>query len=145
ANIDRLRCCLAQLGDEPQAYFMNTACWFQYACEGSNLITHPRLFRRDARIRWCGRVHEQIWPSLKYLGYEILWSDIEIDHTGYQDPVAEQHKLNRNLRLLRMDYATNPDGASTLLHLGLAYFHSLRFDPARFFLQRLLAITSVPV
>jgi len=144
ANIDQLRSCLAQLGDEPQAYFMNTACSFQYACEGSNLITHVRLFRRDERLRWSGRVHEQIWPSLKSLRYEIVWSDVCIDHTGYQDPIAEQRKFNRNLRLLRMDYAVNPEGASTLLHLGLAYFHSLRFDHARYYLQRLLSLTSVP-
>jgi tetratricopeptide (TPR) repeat protein len=143
-NVDRLRRCLAQLGDEPQAHLMNTACWFQYACEGSSLITHPRLFRRDERIRWRGRVHEQIWPNLSSLGYELVWSDVQIDHTGYQDPAAEQRKLARNLRLLRMDYAVEPDDTSTLTHLGLAYFHAQRFETARFYLQRLLSLTVAP-
>jgi tetratricopeptide (TPR) repeat protein len=141
-NIDRLRRCFAQLGHEPQAYLMNTACWFQYACEGSNLITHPRLFRRGERIHWRGRVHEQIWPNLSSLGYELVWSDVQIDHTGYQDPAAEQRKLARNLRLLRMDYAVQPDDTSTLTHLGLAYFHTQKFERARFYLQRLLSLTS---
>ena len=94
--------------------------------------------------RWRGRVHEQIWPNLSSLGYELVWSDVQIDHTGYQDPVAEQRKLARNLRLLRMDYAVQPDDPSTLTHLGLAYFHAHRFEKARFYLQRLLSFTSGP-
>jgi glycosyltransferase involved in cell wall biosynthesis len=143
-NVDRLRQCFAQLGNESQAYLMNTACWFEHACEGSRLITHARLFRRDERIGWRGRVHEQIAPSLTNLGYELVWSDVQIDHTGYQDPVTEQRKLARNLQLLRMDYAVDPNDTSTLTHLGLAYFHALRFDKARFYLQRLFALATTP-
>jgi glycosyltransferase involved in cell wall biosynthesis len=143
-NVDRLRRCFAQLSSEPQAYLMNTACRFQYACEGSSLITHARLFRRDERIRWRGRVHEQIWSNLSNLGYELVWSDVQIDHTGYQDTATEQRKLARNLRLLRMDYATDPDDTSTLTHLGLAYFHAHRFDQARLYLRRLLSLPNFP-
>src|SRR5437868_5173021 len=45
-NVQRLRSLLASLGQQRQAYLMNTACSSQFACEGQTLITHPRLFRR---------------------------------------------------------------------------------------------------
>ena len=50
------------------------------------------------------------------LGYEMAWSDVQIQHTGYLDPAVEQRKLNRDVRLLRMDYAVDPDNTSTLVH-----------------------------
>jgi tetratricopeptide (TPR) repeat protein len=143
-NVDRLRRCFAELNGDRKAYLMNTACWSQYACEGSNLITHARLFRREADARWTGRVHEQISGNLLSLGYQMVWSDVQIDHTGYRDPAAEQRKLNRNLRLLRMDYAVDPDDMSTLIHLGLACFQLNRYEQARSYLGRLLSLTTEP-
>jgi tetratricopeptide (TPR) repeat protein len=134
----RLQRLFQELGDEPRAYLMNTVCSSQYACEGVNLITHPRLFRRHAEMCWHGRVHEQLRPGPSELGYEQVFSDIEIRHVGYQDPALRQRKLNRDLRLLRMDYAVNPDDPSTLVHLGLTYFHLGRCEQARTTLHHLL-------
>jgi glycosyltransferase involved in cell wall biosynthesis len=143
-NVAKLADCLSHLNGQPQAYLMNTACSSRYACEGANLITHTRLFRRHPDLRWQGRVHEQLRPELNTLGYKAIWSDVQIDHTGYQDQGLQHRKLQRDLRLLRMDYATNPDDASTLLHLGLTYYHLGRFGPARTYLERLLSRSTEP-
>jgi glycosyltransferase involved in cell wall biosynthesis len=142
-DIAKLRSLLHSLGQEPRAYFMNTACSSQYACEGETLITHPRLFRRHADLRWQGRVHEQLRPEPASLGYELFFSDVLIRHVGYSDASALQRKLNRDVRLLRMDYAVDPSDPSTLLHLGLAYFHLGRTNEARQYLRQLLAATTV--
>src|SRR5439155_18885735 len=115
----------------------------QYACEGQTLITHPRLFRRHRDLRWQGRVHEQLRPEPGTLGYELFFSDVQIHHVGYSDPAGLQRKLNRDLRLLRMDYAVDPNDGSTLLHLGLTYFHLGRFSEARQHLRQLLAATTI--
>ncbi len=139
----KLRALLRSLGREPRAYFMNTACSSQYACEGETLITHPRLFRRHPDLRWEGRVHEQLRPEPASLGYELFFSDVLIRHVGYNDAAALQRKLNRDARLLRMDYAVDPGNPSTLLHLGLAYFHLGRTIQARQYLRQLLATTTV--
>jgi tetratricopeptide (TPR) repeat protein len=128
------------LGDEPRAYLMNTVCSSQYACEGVNLITHPRLFRRHPEMCWHGRVHEQLRPGPGELGYEQVFCDVQIRHAGYQDPALRQRKLNRDLRLLRMDYAVNPDDSSTLVHLGMTYFHLGRWEQARTTLHHLLKL-----
>src|SRR5262249_53873018 len=88
--------------------------------------------------------HEQILKSLVSAGYEPVWSDVQIEHVGYQDPAAQQRKLNRNLRLLRMDYAVEPGDTSTLVHLGLTYFHLNRFPQARVYLEQLLSLNQSP-
>jgi glycosyltransferase involved in cell wall biosynthesis len=137
-NIDRLKALLATLDHKPRAWLMNTVCPAKFACEGANLITHPRLFRRHPDVRWHGRVHEQLRPQPNELGYELAWSDVQILHLGYQEGAAYQRKLQRNVRLLRMDYAVDPDDVSTLIHLGLSYYHLGRFELARPHLERVI-------
>src|SRR5688572_23934463 len=138
-NIGKLRVLLESLGDAPAAYLMDTVCHSRYACEGGRLVTHARLFRRHPELAWRGRVHEQLRPNPVELGYELTTCDIQIDHVGYQDSGLRQRKLQRDVRLLRMDYAVEPDDASTLLHLGLAYAELRNFPEARKYLQRLLS------
>jgi tetratricopeptide (TPR) repeat protein len=98
-------------------------------------VQHVRLFRNLPEIRWEYRVHEQIIPSLRRAGHEIRWTDIVIEHTGYQDPAVRARKLERNLRLLHLDQADRPDDAFTLFNLGLSYLELNRPGEAVPFLQ----------
>jgi glycosyltransferase involved in cell wall biosynthesis len=149
-NVARLGSLLKQLShqtpdDKPRAYLMDTVCPAQHTCEGATLITHPRLFRRQADLRWRGRVHEQLRSgSTDAADFDAVWSDVQIHHLGYQDRAMQQRKRNRDVRLLRMDYAVDPDNISTLVHLGLAYFHLGRWQEARECLHRLLAAGDSP-
>ncbi|OLZ11737.1 glycosyltransferase [Sulfobacillus thermosulfidooxidans] len=60
-----------------------------------------RLFRNDPRIRWEGRVHEQIIPSLGRAGMRLEPLDVRLMHYGYlKDVMIDRNKLNRNLDLL---------------------------------------------
>jgi O-antigen biosynthesis protein len=144
-NFSRLEALFNQLNGGPQVYLMDTVCSSQYACEGGNLITHPRLFHRHPQLSWRGRVHEQLRSGSKAaLQLPTAWSDVQILHVGYEDPVVQQRKRQRDVRLLRMDYAVDPDDTSTLLHLGLAYFHLGRYGQAGACLHRLLAAADAP-
>jgi tetratricopeptide (TPR) repeat protein len=143
-DVGQLQRLLQQLGDEPRAYLMNTVCPSQYTSDGICLLTHLRLFRRHPELMWHGRVHEQLRPAPTDLGYEQVWSDIRIQHVGYQNAAEQQRKSNRNLRLLRMDYAVDPDDSSTLVHLGLTYFHLGRREQARSTLLHLLKLDKKP-
>jgi tetratricopeptide (TPR) repeat protein len=51
----------------------------------------------------------------------VEWTDIVVHHVGYQDPGVRARKFERNLRLLQMDYADNPDNPATLLFIGRTY------------------------
>lgn len=138
-QVAKLKFLLDSLDDQPRAYLMDTVCPARYACEGVQLLTHVRLFRRHPQLRWQGRVHEQLRPPLGDLGYELVFSDVQIEHVGYRDATARQRKLQRDLRLLRMDYAVAPHDTSTRLHLGMTCFQLGRFDEARHHLRLVLA------
>jgi hypothetical protein len=76
-----------------------------------------RLFRRRDGVRFEGRVHEQVAPSILEAGGRIARCPVNIMHLGYATPSAA--KVARNLRLLRQQLVERPGHAFTLLSLGL--------------------------
>lgn len=64
---------------------------------------YPRLFRNLGypKIKFTGRVHEQITPSLRENGLELAFTDIEIEHLGYNvSTEIMEAKVKRNYTLL---------------------------------------------
>jgi glycosyltransferase involved in cell wall biosynthesis len=120
ANRQKLRELFAGLKDENAAYVMTQRSRHQHGNAGAR-VQQVRLFRRHAAIRWEYRVHEQLLPSLRRAGFDVRFTDIVLEHTGYQDPALRRQKLERNLRLLHLDQAERPDDPFTLFNLGLAY------------------------
>ncbi len=60
-----------------------------------------RLFRNDSRVRWEGRIHEQIIPAIGRAGMTLGPLDVRLMHYGYLNEVmADRGKLQRNLELL---------------------------------------------
>jgi tetratricopeptide (TPR) repeat protein len=103
---------------------------------------YPRIFRNYGypTIRFEGRVHEQISPSLLALGKQIVASPLCIEHLGYdQPPEVLQQKVMRNYRLLMRHVQEEPLNAYSWFQLGqtLARMHLLREaeDALRFALQ----------
>src|SRR5205085_9412231 len=82
---------------------------------------HIRLFRNHPDLRWRYRVHEQILPAVRRLHGEVRWSDVVIHHVGYQDAALRRRKLDRDLRLLNLENAEQPDDPFTLFNLGSVY------------------------
>ena len=104
--------------------------------EDRELIT--RLFRRDPRVRFRGRIHEQVTDALVPLIEEgARWPELRavvLEHDGYLRAVVnEKHKNERNQRLLALaveEAPTDPylryklarelDGAAAHAHLERA-------------------------
>lgn len=118
-NVGRLESLFQQLEDRDCAYVMACLSLPQHAVDAVTVLPHCRLFRRHPEIRWRGRVHEQIAPAIERLGHEIVNTDVEIQHLGYRDPAQLRRKCNRDLRLLRLAYATDPTDPGTLFNLGM--------------------------
>lgn len=79
----------------------------------------PRLFRKLEGVRFEGRVHEQILPSLQRLGAKIRGSKIRIRHSGYDLSKDQlEAKLRRNLDLLHAEIEANPSNVTALFHMG---------------------------
>jgi GT2 family glycosyltransferase/tetratricopeptide (TPR) repeat protein len=119
-NRTRLRALFAGLKGENAAYVMRCLC-LPDARGVATAVEHLRLFRNDPRLRWQYRVHEQILLALRAAGAEVRFTDVVINHTGYQDPQARYRKRQRDLRLLQLDSRDRPDDPFVLFNLGWVY------------------------
>jgi glycosyltransferase involved in cell wall biosynthesis/Flp pilus assembly protein TadD len=117
-NRAKLRTLFAELGNENAAYAMKCLCLPDAATGTSTVVDHIRLFRNRPDVRWTYRVHEQILPGVRKAGGEVRWSDVVIRHTGYQDPALRRRKLERDLRILKLEDAERPGDAFTLFNFG---------------------------
>jgi len=82
---------------------------------------YPRLFRNYGypNIKFQGRVHEQISPSIIALQKAIVSSEIIIDHIGYDLEKEEmEKKLKRNYELLIRHVREEPENAYAWFQLG---------------------------
>lgn len=89
--------------------------------KNKQVFEYVRFFRNDPAIKFEGKVHEQIEPSLSKNNYEILTSAIQIDHLGYNIPDEELIiKAERNLILLMDEMKRNTSGY-ILFQIGQTY------------------------
>ncbi|VTR91657.1 family 2 glycosyl transferase : Glycosyl transferase OS=Singulisphaera acidiphila (strain ATCC BAA-1392 / DSM 18658 / VKM B-2454 / MOB10) GN=Sinac_0358 PE=4 SV=1: Glyco_trans_1_2: Methyltransf_24: Glyco_transf_4: Glycos_transf_1: Glycos_transf_2: TPR_7: TPR_6: TPR_10 [Gemmata massiliana] len=121
ANRDKLRTVLAGLSGANEAFVMKCLCVGDRPGAGATAVDHVRLFRAHPAHRWTYRVHEQILPALRASGAEVKWSDVSVRHVGYVDPAVRRRKLDRDLRLLKLDAAEKPGDPFTLFNLGSIY------------------------
>jgi len=79
-----------------------------------------RLFRRDARLRFAGAIHETMVPLIEAIaardGLPLARTAVEIDHLGYDGDQAAKHV--RNIPLLRRGSATDPGRVYLWYHLA---------------------------
>lgn len=82
-----------------------------------------RLFRNDPGIRFEGRVHERIMPSIERSGMRVAdRNDILVIHYGYSDDgPKKRERQERNLRLLLMEIKERPGDPLLHYHLGATY------------------------
>ena len=59
----------------------------QVHCPGESeadrtVVDHVKLFRNRADLRFEGRIHEQILPSIRRAGGEVVFTDVFVTHSG---------------------------------------------------------------
>ncbi|MGQ9603132.1 MAG: tetratricopeptide repeat protein [bacterium] len=110
------------INGDADAYFVSIESRVRAKTGKIFVNTFPRLFRRIDGVRFEGRVHEQILPSLERCGARVKASTIMINHSGYDLPKEKlEAKLKRNLELLLQDLRSDPSNVTTLFHLGETY------------------------
>jgi FkbM family methyltransferase len=134
-NRAKLRALLASLPARNVAYSMKCLCLPSPGQDAGTVVDHVRLFRRDPRIRWRYRIHEQILGAVRESGGEVFFTDIVVTHTGYADPALRGRKLQRDLRLLEMEHAEQPRDPFTLFNLGQTCAELRQYDRAISLLQ----------
>ena len=134
ANRNKLRLLFELLQEGNVGYVMKCLCLPDKDTGTATVVDHLRLFRRHGGLRWTYRIHEQILPSFKQHGGEVRWSDVVIHHTGYQDPATRKVKRKRDLRLLQLEYAEDPEAPFSLFNLGSLFQEMGRkIEAVRFF------------
>jgi tetratricopeptide (TPR) repeat protein len=120
-NGKKFRALVATLTDELAAWLFQCVSVSSGGDGAATVLEQGRLFRRDPRVWWQYRVHEQIVPAIERLGGVTRRSDVVVHHVGYADPAARRRKLERDLRLLSLDNADRANDPLTLFHLGWTY------------------------
>lgn len=140
-NRQALRTLFAGLRDENAAWTMKCYCPPDRAGNSPAMVDHVRLFRRHPQHVWSYRVHEQILPALRRTGADVRRANVVIGHLGYLDPELHARKNQRNLRLLNLEVAEQPDSPFTLFNLGSSLQEIGRHEEAIVPLQRSLELS----
>jgi cellulose synthase/poly-beta-1,6-N-acetylglucosamine synthase-like glycosyltransferase len=117
-NRDSLHRLFGLLGPENYCYMMKQWSIPDPRSGSALVVDHVRLFRRQPGVAWRYRVHEQLMPALREVGAKLVWTDLVIQHLGYRSTALRQHKLQRNLRLMLLDHAEQPEEPFILFNLG---------------------------
>jgi glycosyltransferase involved in cell wall biosynthesis len=95
-----------------------------YQMDGSTEVHrggYPRIFRNLGypKVKFIGRVHEQIAPSIFQNGLSIQFSNIKILHLGYnQGREVLEAKIQRNYRMLIQHVKEEPLNGYAWYQLG---------------------------
>lgn len=132
----------SKLGNERDAYSLKVRSAMDPQHINERILDQVRLFPRHDEIRWDYRIHEQILPAVRRLGGNVRWADAVIDHHGYTNEAARKGKLERNLRLLEIDYTDRPTDPYTLFNLGWSTLDMGNQEKALFYLRKSLELSS---
>jgi tetratricopeptide (TPR) repeat protein len=109
---------------------------------GVTVVDHVKLFRNLPQIRFEFRIHEQVLPSIRRLGGQVAWTDLFVVHSGSdQTPAGKRRKIERDLRILKLDVDDRPDHPFVLFNLGMTYDDIGRHEEAERWLRRCLAVS----
>jgi glycosyltransferase involved in cell wall biosynthesis len=115
--------------------------------EEATVVDHVKMFRSDPRIRFEGRIHEQVLMPIRRLNGDVQWTDIFVIHSGADgSPESRNRKYERDLRILKLDLNERPDHPFVLFNFGMTYNDMGRHDEAVKWLTRCITVSdpSVP-
>lgn len=106
------------------AYFLKI---FNTAADHTHTLSFQlRIFPNLEGVRFQGRLHEQVAPSLEAIaGMGFRKADITIRHTGYHDEGLVEKKGRRNLAIQLQELAQGNDSALQHFFIAMSY-HAAR-------------------
>jgi O-antigen biosynthesis protein len=127
--------------DHVLAYTAEVRCLGRFEGE-MTVVDHVKLFRNLPELKFEFRVHEQLLPSIRRLGGEIVWSDIYVEHHGSNlEGDAQDAKCARDLRILGLELEERPEHPFALFNFGMTYADMNDHEQAVDYLQRSLAVS----
>jgi tetratricopeptide (TPR) repeat protein len=89
-----------------------------------------RIFRRDPRVFFTGRIHEGVESQILAAGLKYQSSGLDILHFGYlaKEEDSWVEKQNRYYRITKLALEEAPENTHLLLQMGMSELH-VRKDP----------------
>ncbi len=107
---------------------------------------YPRIFKKLPGVRFEGKIHEQITPSLTRAGARFKNLDVVIEHLGYNlSPEEIDAKVKRNLKFLEEQVAEEPENWYALFQLGQTYIVDGQTEKGLAVLHQLLKFNNLTV
>lgn len=108
--------------ESPNKVFSLVVCNSTDGGKTGSKFFQVRIFPNKAQIKFEGRIHEQILPSIRKLGFQEVNLPLEVFHTGYEDRAFLKEKQLRNLEIFREQFP-NEKGMNPLdmYQYGIAY------------------------
>lgn len=104
-----------------------------------------RLFRNLPEVKYTGRIHEQISPSVVALGGCERQSAIHLVHLGYDKSEAEmRRKSERNYRLLKKQVEEEPENAYAHFIFAQNLILNQKYEAAQVHLRQALDLGGLP-
>lgn len=72
-------------------------------------------------VRFEGRVHEQLFPSVVKAGLQLVTTDIIVTHIGYVGKDIRHAKARRNLAIMEKEKAAGRDDGALHFFMGMTY------------------------
>jgi glycosyltransferase involved in cell wall biosynthesis len=109
---------------------------------GFTIVDHVKIFRNDPRLRFEGRIHEQILEPIYRIGGTIERTNLYVVHSGYDySPEGQQRKRERDLKLLSLDAQERPEHPFVHFNIGMTLYHLKDHARAVEALERSLALS----
>jgi glycosyltransferase involved in cell wall biosynthesis len=99
-----------------------------------------RVFPNRRGIRFEGRIHEQVQPSIEKQGIAIHRCDAMIVHYGYMDAGFGAEKLQRNLRIAELDVIEHPESMSALFSMARSLLFFGKSEEAVSYLDSMIVL-----
>lgn len=116
--------------------------------QGQTATTHTytRIFRNLKEIRYTGKIHEQIRPSIELAGLKIVpANDLHILHFGYAENKPERITRNRSLLVKQIEDSDEEDRDFLKYHLAETEFAAGNNEAAYKLFSEVVAINTLAV
>ena len=104
----------------------------QFVDQGPNAgtrVDHVKLLRNHPKLRFEGRIHEQVLGAVRELGWTIARIESPVLHSGYDTSESGQaKKRERDWHLLNLDLVDRPNHPFVLFNCGMTSYFTGEYD-----------------
>lgn len=109
----------------------------------STVVDHVKVIRNGCGLKFEGRIHEQVLPSIRQANGRVQWTDFYVEHSGADyRPEGLRRKLARDLRILQKDVQDRPNHPFVRFNLGMTWLHQGEHEMARRELEQCIVMST---